>query len=294
MPRGNADGLFRCDKCGTRKPGDEYRNKSNGKRTRYCIECQDAGRAIRQAKRESVLAGSDHRRKRALLVVLGRHNRTSMDQIKAEAQRHKVERRADALRRRAYMGWLRQCEAMYQAEPEQVEARREKARLYSQSRHSNYYQVNSDKVKARCRKRYADNPERERLRVVIYKHSHPDKVARWDDKRKQRAAEQSDGSLDHAVVGGMFAAGKRCPYCERRLTSQNKSLDHMVPLSRGGSHGIHNVVICCRSCNLRKRDMAFADWIATLSEGCERRARRLYAQRYGAQPEQATMGLKYG
>lgn len=289
MPRGKADGLFRCDKCGARKAASDYRIGSSGKRSRYCSGCQDAALAALKAKRESVLAGSDHRRKRALLVVLGKHERTSMQQIKAEAKRHKVERKADALRRRAYMGWLRQCEAMYQAEPEQVEVRREKARLYALAHPD-------DAVKRRdaYRKRYAENTEKEKQRIVIYKHAHPDKVAKWGDRRKHRAAEQADGSLDHTVVGGMFAARGRCPYCERKLTAQNKSLDHMVPLSRGGSHGIHNVVICCRSCNLRKHDMAFADWIGTLSASCERRARRLYAQRYGTQPEQATMALKYG
>jgi 5-methylcytosine-specific restriction endonuclease McrA len=30
-------------------------------------------------------------------------------------------------------------------------------------------------------------------------------------------------------------------------------LDHVVPISQGGSHGLENVVAACRSCNRSKR-----------------------------------------
>jgi hypothetical protein len=143
------------------------------------------------------------------------------------------------------------------------------------------------------RKRYQDNPDRERLRVTYYKHANPDKAAKWGEKRKQLAAEQSDGSLTHDKVGELFGSSKRCPYCERELTPQNKTLDHMIALCLGGSHGIHNVLICCRTCNMRKNAKPFVEWISTLSESCERRARRIYRQRYGVEPEQAIIKLKY-
>lgn len=42
----------------------------------------------------------------------------------------------------------------------------------------------------------------------------------------------------------------RCAYCQkphRKLTQ-----DHVIPLSRGGSHTVNNVVPACRSCNSRK------------------------------------------
>lgn len=155
------------------------------------------------------------------------------------------------------------------------------------------YQANPLPKRQRSRKRYAANVESERLRVTLYKHSHPDKIVKWGDKRKRLAFEQADGTLNHSAVGNLFASARRCPYCDRKLNAENKTLDHLVALSRGGAHGIHNVLICCRSCNIRKNDMPFDQWIATLSESCEIRARKIYHQRYGSAPEQAIISLKY-
>ena len=43
----------------------------------------------------------------------------------------------------------------------------------------------------------------------------------------------------------------RCQYCgsNKRLT-----LDHVIPVSKGGEHKWNNVVTACESCNQRKRD----------------------------------------
>jgi 5-methylcytosine-specific restriction endonuclease McrA len=38
------------------------------------------------------------------------------------------------------------------------------------------------------------------------------------------------------------------------------SLDHIIPLKRGGTHGIGNLQILCISCNCSKQDMLFAEW----------------------------------
>jgi 5-methylcytosine-specific restriction endonuclease McrA len=49
----------------------------------------------------------------------------------------------------------------------------------------------------------------------------------------------------------LACADGRCYYCglERKLTQ-----DHVVPLSKGGSHSKDNVVAACRSCNSSKGD----------------------------------------
>jgi 5-methylcytosine-specific restriction endonuclease McrA len=43
-----------------------------------------------------------------------------------------------------------------------------------------------------------------------------------------------------------------CQYCSRR--SNDLTLDHVVPRSRGGPTSWENVVACCRRCNALKRD----------------------------------------
>ena len=62
----------------------------------------------------------------------------------------------------------------------------------------------------------------------------------------------SDGTLTPSVLRRLFARAKDCPYCHVTMRSQDKSLDHIVPLARGGKHSITNVVVACLRCNMAK------------------------------------------
>jgi 5-methylcytosine-specific restriction endonuclease McrA len=41
----------------------------------------------------------------------------------------------------------------------------------------------------------------------------------------------------------------RCFYCDRQLSRQKKTRDHMTPKSRNGSSAPRNIVDACRPCN---------------------------------------------
>lgn len=43
-----------------------------------------------------------------------------------------------------------------------------------------------------------------------------------------------------------------CSYCNRR--EGKMTIDHVIPLSRGGPSSFENCVACCRSCNTKKGD----------------------------------------
>jgi len=45
-----------------------------------------------------------------------------------------------------------------------------------------------------------------------------------------------------------------CRYCERKLSRQDATLDHVMPRSRRGGNGIKNLVTCCTPCNQYKAD----------------------------------------
>jgi 5-methylcytosine-specific restriction endonuclease McrA len=46
--------------------------------------------------------------------------------------------------------------------------------------------------------------------------------------------------------------GNRCQYCGHKFPSSDLSLDHVIPLSRGGHSSWDNVVCACLACNVRK------------------------------------------
>ena len=43
-----------------------------------------------------------------------------------------------------------------------------------------------------------------------------------------------------------------CPYCQEAVLPKTMSLDHVIPLARGGAHKIENCQIICDVCNSRK------------------------------------------
>lgn len=51
--------------------------------------------------------------------------------------------------------------------------------------------------------------------------------------------------------------GGRCAYCR---SDGPISVDHIIPLVRGGRHSIGNVLPACMSCNSSKKDLLLADW----------------------------------
>jgi hypothetical protein len=63
---------------------------------------------------------------------------------------------------------------------------------------------------------------------------------------------ESDGTLTPEYVQRLFAEALNCPYCGTRMPPRVKTLDHIIPRSKGGTHGAANVCVCCLSCNSRK------------------------------------------
>ena len=51
-----------------------------------------------------------------------------------------------------------------------------------------------------------------------------------------------------------------CYYCGRKVGRQNLTMDHIVPLSRGGKSKKGNVVPACKECNNKKKYMLPIEW----------------------------------
>ena len=55
------------------------------------------------------------------------------------------------------------------------------------------------------------------------------------------------------------AEGK-CHYCDGRFPPRELTMDHVVPLVRGGATTRRNVVPCCHECNASKQDLVPVEW----------------------------------
>jgi 5-methylcytosine-specific restriction endonuclease McrA len=119
------------------------------------------------------------------------------------------------------------------------------------------------------------------------------KSKRTADPRHFTAIDERHRAKRHGVgatlteqqrVAVFDAFGGRCAYCGAppgegkygRLT-----VDHMVPLARGGDHSIENVVPCCWPCNVSKKRQTVLEWFLSVltptrrNDYARRRAARL-------------------
>jgi len=51
-----------------------------------------------------------------------------------------------------------------------------------------------------------------------------------------------------------------CHYCGTGFAPEDLTMDHLVPLSRGGKTSRNNVVPACKECNTRKKYLLPIEW----------------------------------
>lgn len=55
-------------------------------------------------------------------------------------------------------------------------------------------------------------------------------------------------------------ASGRCYYCQQTVPYRELTMDHLVPLTRGGRSTRDNLVPSCKSCNNQKKNMLPLEW----------------------------------
>ena len=61
-------------------------------------------------------------------------------------------------------------------------------------------------------------------------------------------------------------ASGACYYCGQSLMHKELTMDHIVPLARGGRSTKDNLVPCCKNCNTKKKSMLPIEWNEYLEE----------------------------
>ncbi len=51
-----------------------------------------------------------------------------------------------------------------------------------------------------------------------------------------------------------------CHYCGCRCARGELTMDHVVPLARGGRSSKANLVACCKACNSAKKSRLLSEW----------------------------------
>lgn len=67
----------------------------------------------------------------------------------------------------------------------------------------------------------------------------------------------SKEDIDKIIKEGL---GKKCPYCGKKVTTENMSLDHKNPRASGGGHSLENLHLIDNKCNKRKGKLSHEDY----------------------------------
>lgn len=110
----------------------------------------------------------------------------------------------------------------------------------------------------RRRSKRAANPEHEKVVAKVRRLRDPDKFRAYNWTRRAYRAAVENSLTRGQWLSVLAAANGCCAYCKR---STALSMDHIVPISRGGPHASNNVAAACKSCNSSKGRKLLTEWI---------------------------------
>jgi len=121
----------------------------------------------------------------------------------------------------------------------QSENQKEKAN----ERAKKYYLANKDKVKKQTKKWRKDNPEKYKAQNI-----------------RNKIQRRGYGTPTESDIIFTFQQYTVCVYC---LSDSNLTIDHIVPLSCGGSNNLDNLCIACGPCNSSKGNKPLLLWLCS-------------------------------
>ena len=136
----------------------------------------------------------------------------------------------------------------------------------AQNRYRAENQEHVREIEKKAARRFAEKrPERRREISLKYARANRERISEYGKEYRKRFPDRIRAATQHARAKRAKAPGshteadikrqtlfqrKKCWWCFQPLESYH--VDHLIPLSQGGSNGPENIVIACPSCNLQK------------------------------------------
>lgn len=136
--------------------------------------------------------------------------------------------------------------------------------------HKRFREKHRERRNADARARYAADPQKACDRVADYRRRNPDQDRNYYERTKDKSFEkarrrraqkmQAEGEYKLSDVNRIYGQQKgKCANCRVQLRDKYH-IDHIIPLSKGGTNYPKNLQILCGTCNRKKYNHDPIEW----------------------------------
>lgn len=135
------------------------------------------------------------------------------------------------------------------------EKNKEKIKEYNKD----YGEKNKEKIKEYQKEYYEEHKEKNKEKIKKYRLKHPEYVFNYNNKRRQLEENQGNGITKEQWIEMMDFFEWRCAYSGEVL-GDNRTIDHIIPISKGGEHEVWNCVPMLLKYNKSKHSKDMLEW----------------------------------
>jgi hypothetical protein len=232
-----------CTKCGETKPITKF-GKSTKQKDGYNNQCKDC-LYIRDSKYRKEHPEISRKSVR-------KWKKTHPEAAAALDLKYRIQHRSEAVARsRKYYSEHR--EARNLAQKEYYETHKEEISI----RQAEYYLKHKQEVISRVRGYYKNHREEYRKVKLEYYLTHKEM---WVASSNNRRAGLRGVKLTTEIIKEIkMDYGGLCPYCNKKIEVGH--IDHIIPVSKGGTNARENLAWVCASCNLRKHNKSLLEFL---------------------------------